>query len=793
MICNNSPERPTKSAAVRQETVITTQPTITRPSDEQVYLPITWEPSVAFLRYAIWAILGSTVLVGIAIYFFVPSLKDRALWPAPMGFVALLGWYLMRRGKTYAAMAALAVGMWVCVAGMVVWGGGNNAPAQYIFPLIIFMLGWLASSRVALAAAVITSAFTAGIVTLDAMGLLPAAPPSPPALLGLVQICVFLMAAVLVHALVRAYKRRLSELNAVNLDFVQRTRELQQSETKFATAFQSSPVAASIASLEDGRFVDANDKYERDFGWSRAQLIGRSTAEIGLWPDPAMREQWVEALKARGSIVDYETLWIHKDGTRHSISISGQIIVYDGNPCILAYVTDITQRKAAEKQIHSLAFFDPLTSLPNRRLLQNRLELALAAAQRHRRHGGLLFIDLDNFKSLNDTHGHDKGDLLLQLIAYRLGTCVREGDTVSRLGGDEFVVMLDDLSEDALVAASQAEAVAEKILANLDQDCQIENIHFHTTASIGVTLFGEQHEELTEPLRRADTAMYQAKGAGRNTIRFFDPHMQAAISALAQLEMELRTAVTQNQFLLLYQAQVNASGIVTGAETLVRWRHPQRGLVSPLEFIRVAEKTDLILPLGAWILEQACAQLASWSTNAQLAHLSVAVNVSARQFQQVDFVQQVLGVLQRTGANPGRLKLELTESMLIDNIAAVIEKMTALKAHGVTFSLDDFGTGYSSLSYLKQLPLDQLKIDQSFVHDVLVDPNDAAIARMVIVLAETLGLGVIAEGVETREQQDMLLDQGCQNFQGYFIGYPVAAADFETFVSTHAPDANRTG
>jgi EAL domain-containing protein (putative c-di-GMP-specific phosphodiesterase class I) len=361
------------------------------------------------------------------------------------------------------------------------------------------------------------------------------------------------------------------------------------------------------------------------------------------------------------------------------------------------------------------------------------------------------------------------------------------------LGGDEFVVMLDDLSEDALVAASQAEAVAEKILANLDRDCQIENIHFHTTASIGVTLFGEQHEELTEPLRRADTAMYQAKGAGRNTIRFFDPHMQAAISALAQLEMELRTAVTQNQFLLLYQAQVNASGIVTGAETLVRWRHPQRGLVSPLEFIRVAEKTDLILPLGAWILEQACAQLALWAPQTQLAHLSVAVNVSARQFQQADFVQQVLGVLQRTGANPSRLKLELTESMLIDNIAAVIEKMTALKVHGVTFSLDDFGTGYSSLSYLKQLPLDQLKIDQTFVHDVLVDPNDAAIARMVIVLAETLGLGVIAEGVETREQQEMLRDQGCQNFQGYFIGYPVAAADFEAFVSTHAPDANRTG
>jgi diguanylate cyclase (GGDEF)-like protein len=370
----------------------------------------------------------------------------------------------------------------------------------------------------------------------------------------------------------------------------------------------------------------------------------------------------------------------------------------------------LRKRGWTEEQIQKLAFFDSLTNLPNRRLLQNRLELALASAQRHRRHGGLLFIDLDNFKTLNDTHGHSKGDLLLQQVAQRLMACVREGDTVSRLGGDEFVVMLDNLSEDAMVAANQAEVVAEKVRAALDQNYQIADFQFHTSGSIGITLFGEHNESIEEPIKRADTAMYQAKGAGRNAIRFFDPDMQAAVTALVELEAELRNAVTQHQFTLVYQPQVNAAGHVTGAEALVRWQHPERGQIAPVEFIRLAEESDLIFPLGAWILETACRQLARWAGNPELAHLSLAVNVSASQFQQIDFVSRVLDVVQRTGANPQRLKLELTESMLIDNVASITAKMASLKSHGVTFSLDDFGTGYSSLSYLKQLPLDELKI-----------------------------------------------------------------------------------
>jgi len=448
----------------------------------------------------------------------------------------------------------------------------------------------------------------------------------------------------------------------------------------------------------------------------------------------------------------------------------------------VATLTDITLRKAAEDEIKSLAFYDPLTGLPNRRLLMNRLEQALVGTTRFHRKGALLFVDLDDFKTLNDTLGHDKGDLLLQQVAKRLTSCIREGDTVARLGGDEFVVMLEDLSANSLEAAQQAETVGSKILVALNQPYQLARFSHHSTPSIGVTLLGEQQEAVDEPLKRADLAMYQAKAAGRNTLRFFDPQMQAVVSARAELETSLRQAtLAKDQFVLYYQAQVTGEGKLTGAEALLRWKHPQRGMVSPAEFIPLAEETGVILQLGHWVLETACCQLALWSSRAEMAHLTIAVNVSARQFHQRDFVDQVLAVLARTGSNPQRLKLELTESLLISNVEDVIAKMTALKAQGVGFSLDDFGTGYSSLSYLKRLPLDQLKIDQGFVRDILVDPNDAAIAKMVVALAGSLGLAVIAEGVETEAQRDFLADQGCHAYQGYLFSRPLPLEAFEAF------------
>jgi diguanylate cyclase (GGDEF)-like protein/PAS domain S-box-containing protein len=445
--------------------------------------------------------------------------------------------------------------------------------------------------------------------------------------------------------------------------------------------------------------------------------------------------------------------------------------------------SDISARKSAEGEIRSLAFYDPLTSLPNRRLLMDRLQQALAASGRHKRKGALLFVDLDDFKTLNDTLGHYQGDLLLKQVAKRLTGCIREGDTVARLGGDEFVMMLEDLSENEMEAANQAEAVGEKLLATLNQLYQLGSYEHHSTPSIGVTLFGgDQHESIDEPMKRADLAMYQAKAAGRNTLRFFDPQMQAVVTARASLEAGLREAIARKHFILHYQVQVTGDHAYMGAEVLVRWKDPLRGMVSPAEFIPLAEETGLILPLGSWVLETACAQLAIWAGQPDMAHLTIAVNVSARQFRQRDFVDQVLDVIDRTGANPQLLKLELTESLLVANVEDVIAKMNVLKGHGVGFSLDDFGTGYSSLSYLKRLPLFQLKIDQGFVRDILIDANDAAIAQMVIALAKSLGLAVIAEGVETEAQRDFLAGQGCHAYQGYLFGRPLPLEEFEVFV-----------
>lgn len=448
---------------------------------------------------------------------------------------------------------------------------------------------------------------------------------------------------------------------------------------------------------------------------------------------------------------------------------------------VIGTITDISERKLAEEKIEELAFFDSLTHLPNRTLLMDRLKQAMTVGNRNGTCGAVLFIDLDHFKTLNDTLGHDKGDLLLKQVAQRLAVCVREGDTVARLGGDEFVVVLGSLDESAQEAATQTEVVGEKILVSLSQIYRLGDIDHRSTASIGATLFCGHQSSIDDLLKQADLAMYKAKETGRNAIRFFDPAMQTVVMERSILESGLRRAIQENQLVLHYQAQVVGEGRVTGAEVLVRWQHPERGLVPPAEFIPLAEETGLILPLGHWVMESACTQLALWAGQPDLALLTVAVNVSVQQFREAGFVTKVLAVLSQTGANPNRLKLELTESLLVDNVEDIIEKMHLLKARGVGFSLDDFGTGYSSLSYLKQLPLDQLKIDQTFVRDVLVDPNDAAIAKTIVALAQSLGLGVIAEGVETQAQRDFLANAGCHAYQGYFFSRPLPLDGFEEF------------
>ena len=454
----------------------------------------------------------------------------------------------------------------------------------------------------------------------------------------------------------------------------------------------------------------------------------------------------------------------------------------DGNGNVvgaIAIVQDFTERKNSEVRINNLAFYDPLTHLPNRRLLMDRLHQALVSCTRTGRKGGVLLIDLDNFKTLNDTRGHQDGDQLLQQIALRLSACVREGDTVARLGGDEFVILLENLSKNSMEAAAQTEAIGKKTLATIVKSYRLDMYEHHCTASIGATLFSGGQPVADELLKQADIAMYQAKNAGRNTLRFFDPEMQNSITARVSLEDELRKALELQQFQLHYQIQVDSSYLTLGAEALIRWIHPLRGLVPPDQFIPLAEEVGLILPIGNWVLETACAQLKSWEQNALAFDLVLAVNVSARQFHQPGFVAQVHDAVQRHAINPKRLKLELTEGMLLDNIEKAIATMSALNEIGIQFSLDDFGTGYSSLQYLKRLPLDQIKIDRSFIRDINTDDNDKAIVHTIVAMARSLNIHVIAEGVETEEQRQLLLDRGCNHYQGYLFGRPVPIERFD--------------
>lgn len=565
--------------------------------------------------------------------------------------------------------------------------------------------------------------------------------------------------------------------------------QLRDSENLFRSFMNNSNFVAWMKDA-DGRYVFMSKPSEKLFVNPPEQWIGRTDADI--FPEDlaqSLRKNDEIALRANHAISMEESATALDGSKVHWLSSRFPYTDSSGKHYVGGIAVEITERKVAEERAEQLAFYDPLTQLANRRLLLERLTHLLNNAKRQHTLCALLFIDLDNFKTLNDTRGHSHGDALLQQVARRLSQSVRKSDTLARLGGDEFVLLLENLAVEPIQAANQAEVVVNKIFTTLRQPYEIDGNLHTSTPSIGITLLGNEEESAEEPLRRADLAMYEAKAAGRNTFRFFDPQLQTAVIARSLLEDNLRAALHDDQLHLHFQAQLDNKNMLCGAEVLLRWQHPQRGMISPAEFIPVAEESGLILPIGQWVIEKACAQLSHWASHPLFSNLSIAVNVSSRQFHQQDFVAQVLNAIESSGANPQRLKLELTESLLVANVDDVIKKMSTLKAHGIAFSLDDFGTGYSSLAYLKRLPLDELKIDQSFVRDTLSDTNDATIVTTIIGLAERFGLSVIAEGVETEAQRQFLERHHCNMYQGYLFSKPLPLAEFERYGAALSPHA----
>jgi diguanylate cyclase (GGDEF)-like protein/PAS domain S-box-containing protein len=545
-----------------------------------------------------------------------------------------------------------------------------------------------------------------------------------------------------------------------------------------ATAFETDE--SMMVTDTNGVIIRVNRAFTQLTGYSAEEAIGKNPSLLksdrhdegfyhNMWECLRLYNNWQGEIWDRRKNGEIFPAWLNITAV---VGSDGKITNYVG-----AFV-DFTERKRAEDEIHHLAFYDPLSKLPNRRLLLDSLRRAVTASARNQTSGALLFIDLDNFKTLNDTKGHGVGDMLLVEVAKRLQACVREGDTLSRFGGDEFVLLLENLSEERGQAAVQAKGVGEKVLEVLSRPYLLDGHEFHSSSSMGITLFSSHQQNLDDLLKQADTAMYEAKKSGRNTLRFFDPVMQEELEVRAQLEAGLREALQKQEFRLYYQPQVNHAGHVLGAEVLLRWIHPEKGLISPLQFIPLAEETGLIIPIGKWVLETACLQLKAWEADPRARFLKLAVNVSGRQFRQHNFVAEVSEVIARTAINPLNLKLELTESIVLDDVPDTIAKMQVLRQTGVSFSMDDFGTGYSSLAYLTQLPLTQLKIDQSFVRNIGMKASDSTIIQTIIGMANNLGIEAIAEGVETTAQRDFLHSMGCLFYQGYLFGKPVPVEDF---------------
>jgi len=579
--------------------------------------------------------------------------------------------------------------------------------------------------------------------------------------------------------------REIKDHQKAEEDLIQALKEQKESATRVQSLMDSA-LDAVVSMDETGKVIAWNPQAEVIFGYSREESLGRDVADLIVPPvhREAHRQGMARFISTNSPSIlgrRIEITGMRSDGTEFPVELTISGLLQNNKHVFNAYIRDITDRKKHEEAIYDLAFFDPLTHLPNRRLMLDRLEQKLRSSDRLNLSSAIFFITINDFKILNTTQGHDAADLLLIEIARRLQSNLYKNDTVASLGGAEFAVLLDLLNKEIDIVANLATKVAEKLLTAIGQPLKLQGNDYHCSASIGITLFNSNAIASDELLKHAEAAMQQAEQQGRNSIKFYDPETQAALEARAKLETLLRKAIP-DELQLYYQMQVNRTGLINCAEVLVRWVHPKNGIISPANFIPLAEETGLILPIGLWVLETACKQLKNWEHIENARHLSLAVNVSAKQFHQPDFVEQVLKIFKSTEVDPSKLKLELTESLLINNVEDIVLKMTILGTKGVKFSLDDFGTGFSSLSYLKRLPLNQLKIDQSFVRDALIDPNDAAIVRTIIALGQSMGLDVIAEGVETEDQRNFLEIHGCNQFQGYLFSKPVPLHEFEALL-----------
>lgn len=579
-----------------------------------------------------------------------------------------------------------------------------------------------------------------------------------------------------------AQNEKLTELN----------QHLQQEMTLRAQKEQELRVAATAFETQEGMLItDAhgtilrvNQAFVAMTGFSEAKLINKSAQlfKSSRYDEDFYLAVWDEIQGLGHWDGEFWCASQHGEMQPRHLGIAAVKGVDGAVTHYVATLTDFTMSAQVAEEIKQLAFYDYLTGLPNRRLLRDRLEQAMAASHSSGKHGALLFIDADHFKYLNDTLGHDLGDHFLQQVALRLKTCVQASATVARIGGDEFVILLEQLSEDAALALAHVKAEGASILSKFMAPYSLLDREYMSTASIGAVVFSGHRRRIDELLKQADIAMYQAKSLGRNQMCFFFPEMQVSVATRVKLEEALHKAIERQQLSLFYQVQVDSNYQLIGVEALLRWQHTDMGMVPPNEFIPIAEETGLIVAIGQWVMETACQQLTAWRHNHHTAGISIAVNVSTKQFYQADFVTQVASVLEKYQVNPSMLKLELTESLLQNNIADTIEKMNALKTLGVRFSLDDFGTGYSSLQYIKTLPLDQIKIDQSFLRDIASDTSDKAIILTIISMAHSLDLDVIAEGVETQAQRQFLVDNGCLHHQGYLFSKPLPIGALEALL-----------